>query len=138
MKNKLEVTNIAQELEKFSDLWSQKIIAECNSDYIKVVKFKGKYAWHKHDDEDELFIIVSGELRMDLRDKVLYLKAGEFVVMPKGVEHRPVAESEVSILLIEPKTTLSTGDPEFAGKKPSNGAWLCCQLQDASCQVEEL
>ncbi len=138
MKNKLEVTNIAKELEKFSDLWSQKIIAECNDNYVKVVKFKGKYAWHKHDNEDELFIIISGELRMDIPGKSLYLKPGEFVVMPKGIEHRPVAQEEVSILLIEPKTTLSTGDPEFAGKKPSNGAWLCCQLQEPSCQVEEL
>lgn len=137
MKNKLVVTSIAQELDKFSDLWSQKIIAECNDDYVKIVKFKGKYAWHKHDHEDELFIIISGELKMEIRDKVLILRPGEFVVMPKGVEHRPVADEEVSILLIEPKTTLSTGDPEFAGKAPSNGAWLCCQLQDSSCQVED-
>lgn len=136
MKNKLIVTNIAQELDKFTDLWSQKIIAECNDDYVKVVKFKGEYAWHKHDDEDELFIILSGQLKMETSAGMFVMKPGEFVVMPKGVMHRPVAEEEVSILLIEPKTTLSTGDPEFAGKAPSHGAWLCCQLQETSCKVE--
>ncbi len=135
MKRKLVGTSIAQELDKFSDLWSQKIIAECNDDYVKVVKFKGEYAWHKHDNEDELFIIVSGELEMEVPGQVLHLKAGDFVVMPKGLEHRPVAREEVSILLIEPKTTLSTGDPEFAGRAPSNGAWLCCQLQEPSCKI---
>lgn len=136
MKNKLQVTNIAQELEKFSDVWSQKIIAESNDDYVKLVRFKGKYVWHKHDHEDELFIILSGELKMEVPDKVLIMKPGEFVVIPKGIEHRPVADSEVVVLLIEPKTTLSTGDPEFAGRQPSNGAWLCCQLQESSCRID--
>ena len=125
MKNKIEVINLAGKLEKFSDLWSPKIITELNDSYVKVAKLKGEYVWHKHDNEDELFLIISGDLTIELRDKVLHLKPGELVTIPRGVEHRPVAKSEVAVILIEPKTTLSTGDAQdTADKQPTHGEWI--------------
>lgn len=119
------VINPNQKLCNFSDLWSPKIIAELNDSYVKVAKVKGEYVWHKHDNEDELFFIISGVLKIELRDKILELKPGELVVIPKGIEHRPVADSEVSIMLIEPKSTLSTGDAKnLNNKKSTHGEWI--------------
>jgi mannose-6-phosphate isomerase-like protein (cupin superfamily) len=106
----LEKVDLAQKLSLFDEPWSPKIVAELNDAYVKVVKLEGEFVWHHHDDEDELFLVVSGRLRMELRDGEVVLDPGELLVVPKGVEHRPVAEGETHIVLIEPKTTLNTGN----------------------------
>ncbi len=124
MKN-IKVVNLEQKLSLFSDLWSPKIVAELNDSYVKIAKLKGEYVWHKHDHEDEMFIVISGFLKIELRDQILDLSPGELVVIPKGVEHRPVAIEEVKVILIEPKTTLSTGDAiNVDDKKPTQGEWI--------------
>jgi mannose-6-phosphate isomerase-like protein (cupin superfamily) len=105
----LEKVNLAEKLALFDEPWQPKIVAELNDAYVKVVKFEDEFVWHHHDDEDELFLVVSGRLRMELRDGVVIIEPGELVVVPKGVEHRPVAEGETHVVLIEPKTTLNTG-----------------------------
>ncbi len=119
------VINPTEKLGKFSDLWSPKIITELNDVYVKLAKFKGEYIWHKHDNEDELFFVMSGHLKIELREKILVLKAGELVVIPKGVEHRPVADEEVFVMLIESKNTISTGGAQDTGdKKATQGEWI--------------
>jgi mannose-6-phosphate isomerase-like protein (cupin superfamily) len=106
----LEKINLADKLAQFDERWSPKIVAELNDAYVKVVKLAGEFVWHHHDDEDELFLVVSGRLRMELRDGDVTLEPGELIVVPKGVEHRPVAEGgDTHVVLIEPKTTLNTG-----------------------------
>jgi mannose-6-phosphate isomerase-like protein (cupin superfamily) len=106
----LQKVEIAEKFALFDEPWSPKIVAELNDAYVKVVKLEGEFVWHHHDDEDELFWVVSGRLRMELRDGDVVLEPGELVVVPKGVEHRPVAEGETHVVLIEPKTTLNTGN----------------------------
>ena len=106
----LEKVEIAEKFALFDEPWSPKIVAELNDAYVKVVKLESEFVWHHHDDEDELFWVVSGRLRMELRDGQVILEAGELLVVPKGVEHRPVAEGETHVVLIEPKTTLNTGN----------------------------
>jgi mannose-6-phosphate isomerase-like protein (cupin superfamily) len=106
----LEKVEIAEKFALFDEPWSPKIVAELNDAYVKVVKLEGEFVWHHHNDEDELFWVVSGRLRMELRDGQVILEAGELLVVPKGVEHRPVAEGETHVVLIEPKTTLNTGN----------------------------
>lgn len=124
MKN-VSVITLQDKLALFTELWSPKIIADLNDSYVKVAKLQGEYVWHKHDNEDELFIIISGNLTIELRDKVLNLQPGELVVIPKGVEHRPVAREEVAVILIEPKTTISTGDvQDTKDKKSTSGEWI--------------
>ena len=105
-----EVVNLAQKLSLFSDQWSPKIVGELNDLYVKVVKVQGEFVWHSHETEDELFLVLKGNLTIRLRDRDLRLSEGEFVVIPKGVEHLPVAEEEAHLLLLEPKTTVNTGD----------------------------
>jgi mannose-6-phosphate isomerase-like protein (cupin superfamily) len=106
----LEKVNLAEKFSLFAESWSPKIVGELNDAYVKVVKLEGEFVWHHHDDEDELFWVVSGRLRMELRDGEVILDPGELLVVPKGVEHRPVAEGETHVVLIEPKTTLNTGN----------------------------
>jgi len=106
----LEKVNLADKLSLFDEHWSPKIVAELNDSYVKVVKFQDEFVWHHHDDEDELFLVVSGRMRMELRDGDVVVGPGELIVVPKGVEHRPVAEEETHVVLIEPKTTLNTGN----------------------------
>ena len=106
----LEKVEVAEKFALFDEPWSPKIVAELNDAYVKVVKLEGEFVWHHHDDEDELFWVVSGRLRMELRDGEVILDPGELLVVPKGVEHRPVAEGETHVVLIEPKTTLNTGN----------------------------
>ena len=101
---------LSEKFARFDEPWSPKIVAELNDAYVKVVKLEGEFVWHHHDDEDELFWVVSGRLRMELRDGEVILEPGELLVVPKGVEHRPVAEGETHVVLIEPKTTLNTGN----------------------------
>lgn len=101
--------NLVAKLAKFDELWTPKLVGELNENYIKLAKGLGELDWHTHDNEDEFFLVVSGHLDIHLRDAIISLDAGEFYVVPKGVEHRPVAESGAEILLIEPKQTLHTG-----------------------------
>ena len=102
--------NLAEKFDRFSDFWSPKIAAELNDNYLKLAKFKGSFVWHRHENEDELFLVVKGRLLIKLRDGEIRLEPGEFTVIPRGVEHLPVAEDEAHVVLIEPKTTLNTGD----------------------------
>ena len=106
----MEKVNIAQKFALFSDYWSPKIAGELNDSYIKLAKFKGEFVWHRHENEDELFLVTMGQLLIKLRDGEVRIGPGEFVVIPRGVEHLPVAEDEVHVILIEPKATLNTGN----------------------------
>jgi mannose-6-phosphate isomerase-like protein (cupin superfamily) len=112
MKVEIEMgkINLAEKLSRFSDLWSPKIVGELNDSYVKVVKLKGEFVWHHHENEDELFLVVKGRLRMRFRDREVAVEPGEFIIVPRGVEHLPVAEEECHIVLLEPKTTLNTGN----------------------------
>jgi mannose-6-phosphate isomerase-like protein (cupin superfamily) len=105
-----EKVNINEKLGLFQDYWQPKIIGELNDAYVKAVKFKGDFVWHQHEREDELFLVVKGKLLIKLRDKDINLEEGEFVIIPRGVEHLPIAAEEVHVLLLEPKSTLNTGD----------------------------
>ncbi len=106
----MQKINIAEKLTLFSDHWNPRIVGELNGQHVKLVKFQGEFVWHKHDDEDELFYVLDGQFNMEFRDKTVELKAGEFLIVPRGVEHRPVAAQEVAVMLFEPNTTLNTGD----------------------------
>lgn len=106
----IEVVNLAQKFSQFSGQWSPKIAGELNDSYLKLVKVQGEFVWHQHETEDELFLVVKGRLTIKLRDGDVTLAAGEFVIVPRGVEHCPVAEEEAQVILLEPKTTLNTGD----------------------------
>jgi mannose-6-phosphate isomerase-like protein (cupin superfamily) len=108
----MDKINIREKLTHFSDYWNPKILAELNGQHVKAVKLKGEFVWHHHDHEDELFLVVKGRLKMEFRDKIVVLDEGEFIVVPRMVEHRPVAEGEVHILLFEPASTLNTGNVE--------------------------
>jgi mannose-6-phosphate isomerase-like protein (cupin superfamily) len=106
----MEKIVLAQKFNLFAEHWSPKIVGEFNDSYVKLAKLQGEFVWHHHNDEDELFFIVKGKLLIKFRDKDILLDEGEFIVIPKGVEHLPVAEQEVHVMLIEPKTTLNTGN----------------------------
>jgi mannose-6-phosphate isomerase-like protein (cupin superfamily) len=106
----MEKVNLAEKLALFSDHWKPKVVSELNGQHVKLVKFVGAFVWHKHDHEDELFLVVKGRFTMEFRDRKVSLEEGEFLIVPRGVEHRPVAAEEVSVLLFEPATTLNTGD----------------------------
>jgi mannose-6-phosphate isomerase-like protein (cupin superfamily) len=114
----MEVVNLKDKFALFQEHWQPRIAGEVNDAYIKLVKFKGEFLWHKHDAEDELFLVVKGTMTIKLRDRDLRLAEGEFVIIPRGVEHMPVAEDEVHVVLIEPKTTLNTGDKLSARTLP--------------------
>jgi mannose-6-phosphate isomerase-like protein (cupin superfamily) len=102
--------NVAEKLALFSEHFSPKIVGEINNVAVKLVKFQGEFVWHHHELEDEMFYVIAGEFDMEFRDKTVHLAAGEFLIVPRGVEHRPVAQSEVSVMLIEPNTVLNTGN----------------------------
>ena len=106
----MEKVNLTEKFSQFSEHYSPKIAGELNGQMVKLVKFKGPFVWHHHDHEDELFYVVKGSFDMQMRDKTITVNAGEFLVMPKGIEHRPVAKEEVEIMLFEPATTLNTGN----------------------------
>ncbi len=106
----MEVVNLKEKLSRFSELWSPKIVGEVNDCYIKLVKFQGPFVWHHHDHEDELFFVVKGSFRMALKDGDKVVREGEFIIIPRGVEHMPVADEECHVMLIEPRTTLNTGN----------------------------
>ena len=106
----MEKVSVAEKLALFSDYWNPRIVGELNGQQVKVVKLKGPFVWHEHAGEDEMFLVVKGSLRMEFRDRSVEIGEGEFIVVPRGVEHRPVAEAEVAVLLFEPATTLNTGN----------------------------
>ena len=101
--------NLRDKLSRFTAYWDPKIVGELNGQQVKLVKFLGEFVWHHHEHEDELFLVVRGRFRMDFRDRQEWIEEGEFVIVPRGVEHRPVAVEEVAVLLFEPATTLNTG-----------------------------
>ena len=106
----MDKINITQKLSLFKDHWNPRIVGELNGQQVKLVKFKGEFLWHKHDNEDELFYVLEGKFKMEFRDKTVEIFKNEFLIVPKGVEHKPVAENEASVMLFEPATTLNTGD----------------------------
>lgn len=106
----MEVINILQKFSTFEERWSPRIIAELNGQHVLLAKIEGEFVWHQHHNEDELFYVVRGELTMEFRDKTVGVKAGEVIVVPKGVAHRPIAQKETWIVLFEPIETKHTGD----------------------------
>ena len=106
----MEKVNLAEKFGLFEEYWSPKIVGELNGQQVKLVKALGEFDWHHHDNEDELFLVVKGEIRIELRDRAVQLREGEFFIVPRGVDHRPVAEVETHVLLFEPASTLNTGN----------------------------
>jgi len=106
----MKIINIAEKLGSFTDHWNPKIIAELNGQQIRIAKLKGEFIWHSHENEDEMFLVIKGKLTISFRDGDKALNEGEFLVVPKGVEHKPSAEEEVSIMLFEPASVLNTGN----------------------------
>ena len=102
--------NISQKLDLFSDYWNPRIVGELNGQQVKLVKFRGRFIWHKHDHEDEMFFVLDGEFTMEYRNRSILVREKEFIIVPRGSEHRPVAINEVSVMLFEPASTLNTGD----------------------------
>ncbi len=108
----MEKINIRQKLALFSDYWNPRVVGELNGQHVKLTKFQGEFVWHDHAAEDEMFLVVRGSFRMEFRDRSVTLKEGEFIIVPRGVEHRPVAEQEVEVMLFEPAQIKHTGDVE--------------------------
>ncbi|MCE7053037.1 cupin domain-containing protein [Algoriphagus sp. AGSA1] len=108
----MEKVNLGQKFQLFTEHWSPKIVGELNGQHVKLAKLKGEFVWHKHDHEDELFFVVKGHFKMEYRDRTVIVNENEFLIVPKGVEHKPVADKEVWVMLFEPATTLNTGDTE--------------------------
>ena len=106
----IKPVSLSEKLNSFQDCWSPKIAGEVNDSYVKLVKLHGEFVWHHHEAEDELFLVLKGSLLIKLRDRDITVEEGEFVIIPRGVEHLPVAKEEVHVLLLEPKSTLNTGN----------------------------
>ena len=106
----METINLKEKFSRFSDYTNPRVIGEINDMQVKAVKLKGEFIWHHHEQEDELFLVVKGTLRMRFRDREVPIREGEFLIVPRGVEHLPVAEGEVHVVLLEPKSTLNTGN----------------------------
>jgi mannose-6-phosphate isomerase-like protein (cupin superfamily) len=108
----IEKINLKEKFAQFTDHWNPRIIGELNGQQVKVTKLKGEFFWHHHEHEDELFLIIKGKLKIEFRDKTVEIGEGEFMIVPRGVEHRPVADEEVEVMLFEPASTLNTGNVE--------------------------
>jgi mannose-6-phosphate isomerase-like protein (cupin superfamily) len=106
----MDKVNLREKFDSFTEHWSPKIAGQLNGQQIKLVKFLGPFVWHHHDNEDELFFVVKGRFRMEFRDRHVWLEEGEFLIVPRGIEHRPVADEEAQVLLFEPASTLNTGN----------------------------
>ena len=106
----MDKVNLADKLARIRDQWQPRIVGELNGQQVKLVKFQGPFVWHHHDAEDELFYVVRGRFRMEFRDRAVWVEQGEFLIVPRGVEHRPVADTEAEVMLFEPATTLNTGN----------------------------
>ncbi len=115
----IKKVNIQEALSSFNDHWSPRIIGELNGQQVKATKLKGEFVFHHHENEDEMFMVISGDLKMALEDEIITIKPGEFIIIPKGVSHKPIADEEVSLLLFEPALTLNTGNltNEYTKKK---------------------
>ena len=118
----MEKVNLAEKMSRFDDLWSPKVVGAVNGFHVKLVKLRGEFVWHAHEQEDELFLVLKGTLRMEFRDRAVDIGEGEFLVVPHGVEHRPVAVEEVHVLLLEPATTLNTGTA--GGSRTKDVEWI--------------
>lgn len=105
----MEKVNVQEKLEKFSDHWNPRIVGELNGQQVKLAKLKGEFIWHSHEDEDEMFWIVKGKLKIEFRDRIVELKENEFFIVPRGIEHKPIAVDEVHVMLFEPASTQHTG-----------------------------
>jgi|TARA_B110000483_G_scaffold3369_1_gene4007 mannose-6-phosphate isomerase-like protein (cupin superfamily) len=111
--------NIEQKLSLFNDHWNPRIVGELNKQHVKLAKLKGEFIWHKHDNEDEMFLVLKGTLQIAFRDRIETINENEMIIVPRGIEHKPIAEKEVSIMLFEPASTINTGELEnkFTRKK---------------------
>ena len=118
----MEVINLAQKLTLFREYWSPRIVGELNGSYVKLAKLKGEFVWHRHDNEDELFLVLKGRLQIKLHGDELWLGEGEFAIIPRGVDHLPIADEEVHVLLLEPQTTINTGSA--GGDRTIDAGWL--------------
>jgi mannose-6-phosphate isomerase-like protein (cupin superfamily) len=119
----LQPINLLHKISLFSEQWSPKVITEMNDYQFKIVRLQGDFIWHSHPETDEAFLVLEGQLRIDLRDRQITLNSGELLVVPKGVEHKPFAENEVKLLLIEPRGVLNTGS-EGGGRTAENDVWI--------------
>ncbi len=118
----MEKVNLANKFDLFQEYWNPKIAGELNDSYLKLAKLKGEFLWHHHEAEDELFLVVKGRLVIKLRDRDISLDEGEFVIIPRGVEHCPIAEEEVHVLLLEPKSTVNTGNVQ--SERTAGEQWI--------------
>ena len=119
----MDIINLKQKLGKFSDHWSPKVIAELNDYQFKLVKIQGEFVWHNHDDTDETFIVIEGEMKIEFENETLELNEGDMFVVPKGIEHKPWAENECKVMIIEPRGVLNTGSSE-SDLTASNDVWI--------------
>lgn len=106
----MEKVNLAEKLGSFAEQWQPRIVGELNGQHVKVVKLQGEFVWHHHENEDELFLVLKGSMTIQLRERDILLREGEFFIVPRGIEHRPVADGEAHVLLFEPASTLNTGN----------------------------
>jgi mannose-6-phosphate isomerase-like protein (cupin superfamily) len=118
----MDITNLSQKFSLFHEYWSPRIAGELNDSYVKLAKLKGEFVWHQHENEDELFLVVKGRLQIKTRTGDLWLNEGEFVIVPRGIEHCPVAEEEVHVLLLEPKSTINTGNVQ--NERTVSAQWI--------------
>lgn len=118
----MDKLNLSQKFALINEMWQPKIIGELNDSYVKLVKLKGEFVWHQHELEDELFLVVKGNLTIRLGDGEIHLREGELAIIPRGMEHLPVAEEEVQVLLLEPKTTVNTGN--VRNERTVNSEWI--------------
>jgi len=116
--------NLREKLSRISDHWSPKIVAELNGQHVKLVKFQGPFVWHHHEHEDELFLVLKGSFRMEFRDQTVELGEGDLIVVPRGVEHRPVADEEAHVLLFEPASTINTGSAAGDARTVAECEWI--------------
>jgi len=119
----MNVVSLKEKYALISEYWKPRIAGELNGQQVKLAKIKGEFVWHKHEEEDELFLVVNGILNIEFRDKTVTLHPNEFIIVPRGVEHKPVAKEEVELLLFEPKGTINTGDAE-GEKTVNNPDWI--------------
>ncbi len=122
MKASIEKVNLEQKFGLFSEHWSPKLVGELNGQQLRLAKLWGEFVWHHHEEEDELFLVLKGTLRIEFRDREIELNPGEFVIVPKGIEHKPVAEDEVHVLLLEPASTRNTGN--VGGARTVEPEWI--------------
>lgn len=122
MEHEIGKVNIVKKFNLFNEQWSPRIVGELTEFYVKLVKLKGEFVWHHHENEDEMFFVVKGHLLMKLRKKDVLVKEGEFIIIPKGVEHLPVASEEVHVMLIEPKSTINTGN--IVNERTAENQWI--------------